>query len=471
MNLMTSIWLSAISLFALAGCTIPANVVTYPATSVGTRADAFFTAYRRGDEAAMRRYVQTHFDPRVFEEIPADELATWIHQMWEEIGPLTPVAIRHQTQTELSIHAQAEETGKMWFEARFVVTDTSPAKLRSFSVNPGLSPELANKTYKGWQNLTELVREAARDSGAPGVAVAVIRDGQIDTAVWGVRAQGSPEPIRQHDRFHFGSVTKSITSTMIGKLVELGVLDWETQVGNVLSDIDMHPAYRAVTLEELLQHRGGIVSHRRLPYSDAQLADFESDNPLAERAAYVADVLSQEPITLSSGRMHYSNAGYVIAGHMAERASGQRWETLVQTHVFAPLNMSNTAFGWPATLNRPDQPRGHRLTDRGLIPQTLNDTDAIHAFMAPAGDVHGSIVDLATYAAAHLHGLQGRDGLLKAGTIRRLHTAPASETLDTPYAAGWMVQKRWGEEVWHWHNGSTGTFYALVMIHPTGRKI
>ncbi len=469
MYLITSIVLIVMSLSALVGCAMPSEALTYPTTRVGNRAAAFFSAYNGGDEAALRRYVETHFDPRVLDKVPVDELVRLIREMWEEIGPLTPEVIRKQTPTELTLHARGEKTSKMWFEAQFAVTDASPAKLRTFSVNPGLSPDLADKSYGEWQSLTDLAREVARDSGVPGLAVVVIRDDQIDTAVWGVRVQGLPEVIHQDDRFHFGSITKSITSTMLGKLVELGVIDWNTRVADVLSDMEMHPAYRTVTLEELLQHRGGVVSHRRLPYSDDQLADLKSGTPTAQRAAYVADVLNREPIAPSGERMHYSNAGYVIAGHMAERASGQLWETLVQTHVFTPLNMSNSAFGWPATVKRPNQPRGHRIDDTTLTPQALDDTDEVGTFMAPAGDVHGSIADLAAYAVAHLNGLQGHDGILKAETMRRLHTAPVPVKEGAPYAAGWVVQERWDSGVWHWHNGSTGAFYALVMIHPASR--
>lgn len=467
MYVMTTIRLGLIGMYLLVGTALAADALTYPATSVGSRAGSFFTAYNGGDEAVLRRYVKAHFDPRVFETVPAGDLVNLIRDLWEELGALTPRAISTQTPTTLTLHIQADKAGDRWFEARFAVTEAASAKLRTFSLNPSLSPDLADKSYEGWRSLSELARAVARDIGVPGLAVAVFANERTEVAAWGVRVHGLPEMIHHSDRFHLGSITKSMTSTMIGRLVELGVVDWKTRIGDILSDIDMRPEYRTVTLEALLRHRGGIVSH--LPYSEKQLGAFRVGNPIEQRAAFVADVLKQGPSTSSIGSMRYSNAGYVIAGHMVERAAGQSWETLMRSHVLGPLNMTSADFGWPATTSRPHQPRGHRTNGASLTPQPLDDSYELGPLFAPAGDVHGSIVNLATYATAHLRGLRGRDGILKAETFRRLHALPANVQGTVPYAAGWVVEARWGEGIWHWHNGTAGTFYALVMIHPASQ--
>ena len=95
----------------------------------------------------------------------------------------------------------------------------------------------------------------------------------------------------------------------------------------------------------------------------------------------------------------------------------------------------------------------------------LGDFD-IGTYAAPAGDVSCSIEDLARYASFHLQGLQGQDGAIKAKTIRRLHTASASDTGKRRYASGWCLSETDSGEPTHFHNGSAGTFFALLYIYP-----
>ncbi len=66
----------------------------------------------------------------------------------------------------------------------------------------------------------------------------------------------------------------------------------------------------------------------------------------------------------------------------------------------------------------------------------------------------------------HLQGLRGKDGILKADTIRRLHTPPGKSDAAFGYACGWVVQRTASGEPVHWHNGSVGTFYARATIYP-----
>jgi CubicO group peptidase (beta-lactamase class C family) len=88
------------------------------------------------------------------------------------------------------------------------------------------------------------------------------------------------------------------------------------------------------------------------------------------------------------------------------------------------------------------------------------------SFMAPAGDIHSSVGDLALYAKLHLEGLAGRDGVIKASTVAHLHTPPQSDDDDMRYACGWrIVEKEDGGTV-HKHSGSAGTFYATVELYP-----
>ncbi|MEM7205437.1 MAG: serine hydrolase domain-containing protein [Planctomycetota bacterium] len=312
--------------------------------------------------------------------------------------------------------------------------------------------------WAGWRNLTALLTDVHTRTGVPAIAAAMVQNGKVvEAAAGGVRQFGTDEAVQADDPFHLGSVTKSFTAAVIGKLIEEGRLDWDTRVVDVLTDVEMHAGYRAVTVEQILRHQSGLPAYTdRRPAGHP--ADREYSGTLAERrAAFLADVLAQAPIAAPGERAEYSNAGYALLGHLAERVTGESWEALVRRIVFAPLDMTSGGFGIPAT------PVGHVARGAELLP-VPRDAYPKTELIAPAGNIHCAIGDLAQYARAHLVGLAGDDGWLRAATLRRLHRAPGPEGA-TGYASGWIVAQESGEAV-HRHGGTVGASYAEVRLYP-----
>src|SRR4030095_15442549 len=83
----------------------------------------------------------------------------------------------------------------------------------------------------------------------------------------------------------------------------------------------------------------------------------------------------------------------------------------------------------------------------------------------PAGSVELSLQDYAKFLQINLDGLQGHDtSLLKAATIKHLHTSPVSPP--DKYGLGWGLQDFGGAPA-SVHVGSAGAFYAITIIQPT----
>jgi CubicO group peptidase (beta-lactamase class C family) len=220
-------------------------------------------------------------------------------------------------------------------------------------------------------------------------------------------------------------------------------------IGDILDDIRTKPEYQSVTLEQLLQHRAGVPG---MPSTGEFAQGFPPTAgrlPVEARLALVRQVLTETP--LNQGEYSYSNAGYVVAGCMAERVTKRSWEEMAQTLVFDPLKLHSAGFGWPATPQRPNQPYGHYGTSPDLKVQeiggyTLGDL----TYYRPAGDVHCSIGDLATFAAYQLRVARGQDEDLDAETLQRYWRAHELENGGTA----------------HTFFGSGGTFLAMVAIYP-----
>ena len=436
---------------------------TYPDSRVGEIARAWVEQFNSGDDEQTRRFEETYRAESALKKRSIEDRIARYPQLRGMLGTLIPHSVIEETPSGLKLLARSGSMD-MWLSLRFDLEPEAPHKLKSIEVRPATDPDAVATSYDQWKDLAELVEQVRSDLGCPALAVAVAGGSGIrEVAVAGVRVVGGDERVQADDPFHVGSITKSMTATIIGSLIDRGVLDLDMTLAEALPDMAMRSAYRTVTLEQLLAHRGGIA--QQLTFDDVAMARLTGlpGTPVEQRAAYIAEVLEMEPIATPGTEMNYSNAGFAIAGHIAERAAGSSWETLIEKTVFEPIGMTTAAIGWPATADHPDRPRGH-FNEAGELRAQGLDEYALGSFLAPAGDVHCSAKDLANYGRAHLNGLNGTDGVVSAKTVLRLHT-PLDDN-EPRYVGGWVVMESPAGDVLHWHNGSAGTFYGSLSLYP-----
>jgi len=300
----------------------------------------------------------------------------------------------------------------------------------------------------------------------PALAAAVIVDGKIVvTNAVGFRKNGGTEKVTVDDKFHLGSVTKSMTATVAAMLVEQGKISWTTTIGEAFPELksEMHPDYLGVTLEQLLSQRSGAPGDA--PADLWRQAWAATGTAAEQRLAFIKGILARKPEAKPGTKYIYSNQGYTIAGVMLEKATGKTWEDLLRSMLFEPLSMTTAGFGAPASVDKVDQPWGHKkkmLSGREPVPPGPGADNPLA--ISPAGAVHCSMGDLAKYAAFHMAGERGKSQLLKAESFKKLHTAVAD---NDDYALGWMVLKRaWANGRALMHNGSNTMFYVVVWMAP-----
>jgi CubicO group peptidase (beta-lactamase class C family) len=280
-----------------------------------------------------------------------------------------------------------------------------------------------------------------------------------------VRALGHFDPVTTNDRWHIGSDTKAFTATMIARLVEQGVMRFEDTLAASLPALakDMTPAYRTVTVAQLLTHTAGLpplTDDKDLPPFLAAIATAKDIK--GQRAAIARTYLTQ-PQASKAGEYEYSNLGYIIAGAIAEAHTGKTWEDLVREQIFAPLGIRNAGFGVPASAGKTDQPWGHNEVAGKLVPLDPANPDGDNpAALGPAGTINIALKDWLLFAQDHLDGVHGRGKLLKPETYRKLHT-PVTEK----YAFGWGSKLGPdGVPLLLTHSGSNGFWLADIRIMP-----
>lgn len=317
------------------------------------------------------------------------------------------------------------------------------------------------------RDLAALLKPIRERHGLPALAGAiVVGPDLVAVGCEGVRRRGSPEVVTRDDRWHLGSCTKAMTATLCALLVEEKTLAWDATLGAAFpawaQDASrMDPAWKGVTLAHLLTHRAGVPSDLSADGLWGRLWE-RKGTPTEQRMELVEGVLRRPPLSAPGTKHLYSNAGFALAGVLAERAAKLDYEALMAKRLFGPLGLASAGFGPPGTVGAHDQPRGHRADGTPVEPGPEADNPPA---LAPAGTAHMSMADWAKFVSLHLEGVRGRSPLLTKASFERLHAPPPGA--EPSYACGWVATERpWGGGTVLTHSGSNTLWFCVVWMAP-----
>lgn len=172
------------------------------------------------------------------------------------------------------------------------------------------------------------VAAIAEDGGSQ--CLVVSRDGQI-VGEWYWR--GTDEA-SEREAF---SVTKSITSTLVGIAQDQGLLDIDQRASDFITEWVGTPS-EGITIRNLLTNDSGRFQSAESDY--VQMAAREND-----KTAYAIGLEQEHEIGTF---WVYNNAAIQVLEEVLERATGTPMQTYAQTHLFEPLGMESQIATDPA---------------------------------------------------------------------------------------------------------------------------
>lgn len=308
--------------------------------------------------------------------------------------------------------------------------------------------------------LEQEIQEAMRAARVPGLALAIVWDGEITYArgfgttcieEWG-------RPVTPQTLFRIGSVSKPLTGTAAMRLVEQGRVDLDCPVQVYVPWLTLSdPAAAArVTLRMLLSHTAGLPHDPRF---------FERREPQALEAC-IRDEVPRYPLVAPPGTTYsYSNLGIRIASHVLEVVSGVPFPRLMQALVFDPLDMRRTTYDPTVAMTYP-LAQGHTLADGGTLEVAHRYSE--NAANYGSGQAISTVLDLANFAILHLRQgtFRGRRLLEPASVaeMHRPHVATGAEAGEA-YGLTFMLRRRNGDAL-VCHGGSIPCFVTAFEMAP-----
>lgn len=334
---------------------------------------------------------------------------------------------------------------------------------------------------QGFLYLDQLVSDTLQEAGGVGLtAWSVDSNANIcSLGVAGERIKGSGGALatKGDSRHHIGSVTKSMTATLLAIMIEeakqenneaamardattssssdtmmsaLGVNGWNTYLKELL-DFAEGTAYEDITLRELVGMISGIPSTIDLK----TLPDHDETLRSQRRAAAIA-ALQASPVGIPGQVYEYSNYAFLLAGHIIEELTGQTWEDVLADRLFLPLGIElGTRQNYVGASKSIQDPWGHSGMDLEPCDPTKDLCDNTPA-LGPAGTFSGPVHAMARYLSWHMQCHNdaipaddtGATNLLSPEACKGLHQ-PANASVSV-YGYGWLCYHRGGG------NGSIG---------------
>ena len=311
------------------------------------------------------------------------------------------------------------------------------------------------------------------------------------------------EPIDENTVFQIGSVSKSFTSTIMGQLVDEGLVKWTDTVKNILPDFRYYDPYVTENMQliDVMTHRTGI---------GGQVGTYFPNLGYDREDCYKMLALIK-PAYSFRGAYQYNNSTFLIAEKIIEKVTGKSWEENLQERVFNKVGMKSSsanAEGYAASKNVAT-PHDYRFTTVELAkaqfpelvkvaPETkgeivtlplYGDEQALYWLtgVGPAGSINSTVTDMLRYAQMHMNNgyivdkvyakkdVVGAPSacdttrIMSEKAMRKLHQGVTitsqNDNRTTLYAQCWFVEQN-NKYRLYFHTGTTWGMTAICFFVP-----
>ena len=298
------------------------------------------------------------------------------------------------------------------------------------------------------------------------------------------------EPIDENTVFQIGSVSKSFTATIMGQLVDEGLVKWTDTVKNILPDFKYYDPWVTEHMQvmDVMTHRTGIGGQVGTYFPNL---GYDREDCYKMLALY-------KPAYTFRGAYQYNNSTFLIAEKIIEKVTGKSWEENLQERVFNKAGMKSSsanAEGYAASKNVAT-PHDYRFTTveqaKAQFPELVDipadtkgeivtlplygDEQALYWLtgVGPAGSINSTVVDMLRYAQMHMNNgfiVDNADTtrVMSEKAMRKLHEGVTitsqNDNRTTLYAHCWFVEQN-NKYRLYFHTGTTWGMTAICFFVP-----
>jgi CubicO group peptidase (beta-lactamase class C family) len=276
-------------------------------------------------------------------------------------------------------------------------------------------PAQAGMSAARLDRITQVTDKYVAEGALSGAVTLVYRKGQLAyAAARGYQDLATKVPMRRDTIFAMASMTKPITAVATMMLIEEGKLRLDEPVDRLLPELanrmvlvdpagpltNVRPTPRPITVRDLLTYRIGIgvTAYAGLP-DDAPISKaFAELSKPGDTADQFMAKLGALPLVYAPGERFMYNTPSTVLGVLIARASGMPLDQFLETRIFRPLGIKDTAFFVPPAK------RGRLATvyaadaQGKLVPAGRQAPETVPVFPNAAGGLYSTADDYMRFA-------------------------------------------------------------------------
>jgi len=263
-----------------------------------------------------------------------------------------------------------------------------------------------NTTDEAIADARAVIEEWKLLHSVPGVVIGLsIKGKQVWTEGFGYIDVENDVKTHKDSVWRLASISKPLTTALVGKLIDKGVLDLNKSIHqylpkNLLPEKTWNGVPVNITLRQVLSHLGGFHL-TKLPDDLAKL--FKATN-----VSQSLELLKNEKLLFKPGTEYsYSNYGYQIIGAIIESVLGDTYQNEIKK-MCLELGM-NTTFAEKRESIFKHRPRYYSNDFGTLVNVDVVDDLFSYEGWWPSGGMVSTVSDLLVFGNAMLSGHQGKD--------------------------------------------------------------
>jgi CubicO group peptidase (beta-lactamase class C family) len=290
----------------------------------------------------------------------------------------------------------------------------------------------------------DFVRATMEEKNIPGIAIAVVRDGEpARVRGYGLANIELEAPVTPDTIFQSGSVGKQFTAAGILLLAEEGKLKLDDPLA---LHFPRAPAtWHRITIRHLLTHTSGL--------SDSGDDEYEERRDYTEEEHL--EITWKLPLEFAPGsQWSYCNTGYMILGILTSKLTDMHWSEFQKQRIFEPAGMT-TARGISESDIVKNRADGYERNEQGELrnQEWVPPSDNTLA----DGSLYVTVRDMVAWDAA----LRERRLLSEASYDAWWTPVSLGDGITFPYGFGWSLSEQRGRRLIE-HSGSWQGFRAAI---------
>jgi CubicO group peptidase (beta-lactamase class C family) len=343
----------------------------------------------------------------------------------------------------------------------YLVSCTSNTHLKNYPADVEEKIKQVENSLAGWvqtgSNDRWSLSERMKKNGINGVSIAVVHNYKIDWARgFGFADVSEKRPVTEATLFQAASISKSLNSLVVLKLVQEKKLDLNSDINKYLTSwkfpYDEKSNNKLITLTNLLSHTGGLTIHGFPGYPKGDTLPTLIQILDGQKPANTEAIRSSEEPGKS---VNYSGGGTTITQQIVIDITHRPYDVFMQKNVLDPLGMTSSFFTQPPPSGKEKLLATGYKADGSEVPGKYH----IYPEQAAAG-LWTNPTDLCKYIIETQLSYKGESSKVLTPEMTRLRLTPVLEDA----ALGTFVNSRVsGSYKYFNHNGGNEGFSCTAI--------